>query len=264
MRPPWLRSAGAHPRSRGEHTTRAYTRAHRWGSSPLARGTRMFTVCISLMVGLIPARAGNTARPRSRLGCCWAHPRSRGEHLTSDTQIIVSGGSSPLARGTRPLAHDVLAGDGLIPARAGNTKRDWSAVVEAGAHPRSRGEHGILALARPDSRGSSPLARGTPTQSDDVRGLAGLIPARAGNTHGFYCVEFSHGAHPRSRGEHTSEQTHECWPSGSSPLARGTPPARSPLTAQMGLIPARAGNTVMPTRFKIGRWAHPRSRGEHE
>ena len=50
---------------------------------------------------------------------------------------------------------------------------------------------------------------------------------------------------------------------GSSPLARGTHGLYNWLAEVGGLIPARAGNTVLP---EPGHWfagAHPRSRGEH-
>ena len=34
--------------------------------------------------------------------------------------------------------------------------------------------------------------------------------------------------------------------------------------ARLGLIPARAGNTIPSCRHSIRTWAHPRSRGEHD
>ena len=50
-----------------------------------------------------------------------AHPRSRGEHAEALVGAIDAQGSSPLARGTHFLGDHVPAGNGLIPARAGNT-----------------------------------------------------------------------------------------------------------------------------------------------
>ena len=72
-------------------------------------------------LGLIPARAGNTApllRTSARVG---AHPRSRGEHTNFVTRTIPDAGSSPLARGTRIAYAIRFPRIGLIPARAGNT-----------------------------------------------------------------------------------------------------------------------------------------------
>ena len=72
---------------------------------------------------------------------------------------------------------------GLIPARAGNTALFWRTTKSAGAHPRSRGEHGC-GSSNPEllGEGSSPLARGTHVGLIVGIGAAGLIPARAGNT----------------------------------------------------------------------------------
>ena len=53
--------ARAHPRSRGEHTRRITDDDTQWGSSPLARGTRLAQTPDSRRTGLIPARAGNTS-----------------------------------------------------------------------------------------------------------------------------------------------------------------------------------------------------------
>ena len=71
--------------------------------------------------------------------------------------------------------------------------------------------------------GSSPLARGTPTGWGQKDTMAGLIPARAGNTIIEESSSTHTGAHPRSRGEHTRKGFAETTQTGSSPLARGAP-----------------------------------------
>ena len=50
---------------------------------------------------------------------------------------------------------------------------------------------------------------------------------------------------------------------GSSPLARGTHLLVNLSAGEVGLIPARAGNTGTCERKAARIWAHPRSRGEH-
>ena len=57
-------------------------------------------------------------------------------------------------------------------------------------------------------------------------------------------VHPEHGAHPRSRGEHSITDGSTTTSLGSSPLARGTHALRLSLEHQRGLIPARAGNTL--------------------
>ena len=59
-----LLKLGAHPRSRGEHLLFLSIEFALRGSSPLARGTRVFLLGRGGGVGLIPARAGNTRLPQ--------------------------------------------------------------------------------------------------------------------------------------------------------------------------------------------------------
>ena len=233
--------------------------------------------------GLIPARAGNTSGGFGVDCGDGAHPRSRGEHCQFSGILRREAGSSPLARGTHCQPLNLIVSVGLIPARAGNTSRLRLLAVRGGAHPRSRGEHRAHGHLPSGCRGSSPLARGTPSTYPTDPDVTGLIPARAGNTRGSLQVQYAKWAHPRSRGEHLIDQNKMTeWGGssplargtrfgcfvvgcvgGSSPLARGTPVARVVHIYFTGLIPARAGNTQ--SRMYRNSWmrAHPRSRGEH-
>ena len=213
------------------------------GSSPLARGTRCEDQVGVGGLGLIPARAGNTATGWCGRECRRAHPRSRGEHSKFLASSVMLRGSSPLARGTRAEEEAGTFSRGLIPARAGNTCCQCGWVVFLGAHPRSRGEHVILLRS--------------------AVSLGWLIPARAGNTalHPAGCTVPR--AHPRSRGEHGTVTGSLRLNPGSSPLARGTLSPASTAFSRVGLIPARAGNTAAVRRSLSLAWAHPRSRGEH-
>ena len=154
-------AAAAHPRSRGEHTTVCKTHLTGCGSSPLARGTPFTAWSTYQKTRLIPARAGNTKTLRPIKVAAMAHPRSRGEHTLSPSDGCGVGGSSPLARGTRPPCPRPDRRRRLIPARAGNTQGACRPQRSAAAHPRSRGEHVRGLVPRSRGRGSSPLARGT-------------------------------------------------------------------------------------------------------
>ena len=131
------------------------------------------------------------------------------------------------------------------------------------AHPRSRGEHEGRTMSWCGCFGSSPLARGTSRICRDGQGVGRLIPARAGNIFAGLEVVFSHGAHPRSRGEHCIPCLEPNGITGSSPLARGTCPRTSHHGSALRLIPARAGNISWGTSWASPLTAHPRSRGEH-
>ena len=263
MKTPRRWATRAHPRSRGEHELTVSEVRTPPGSSPLARGTPHRGHRPAQGAGLIPARAGNTRAALNDLEEMGAHPRSRGEHRLFRSFGFMRSGSSPLARGTpagRPLTR---AARGLIPARAGNTFACQSRRVRGWAHPRSRGEHLPAASDAFATAGSSPLARGTPTDQILEQLPRGLIPARAGNTAIFWHYTGWTRAHPRSRGEHLNAAVSCISPPGSSPLARGTQNMAGERQFTNGLIPARAGNT---TRWCTGcgtARAHPRSRGEH-
>ncbi len=151
----------AHPRSRGEHRKSITQKESHFGSSPLARGTRVARAFCLHLLRLIPARAGNTLIPSLNFFSAAAHPRSRGEHSPCSGQIESLCGSSPLARGTRRRFGRTVRRSRLIPARAGNTSLAIDAPMVRAAHPRSRGEHRATYPALQVHLGSSPLARGT-------------------------------------------------------------------------------------------------------
>ena len=128
-----------HPRSRGVYVKSSSTRRSASGSSPLARGLRVGGLSLSVLTRIIPARAGFTIPGPVRLRTQWDHPRSRGVYLDANGFISVSGGSSPLARGLRPIFLGNWESAGIIPARAGFTFPVCSAAASGRDHPRSRG-----------------------------------------------------------------------------------------------------------------------------
>ena len=70
----------AHPRSRGENVVDRKPQMSMTGSSPLTRGKPSARHSMLTALRLIPAHAGKTSPPHSRLGRSQAHPRSRGEN----------------------------------------------------------------------------------------------------------------------------------------------------------------------------------------
>ena len=151
-----------HPRMRGEHLPESAICGHKRGSSPHARGTPD-------VIGVAPAAVVD-------------HPRMRGEHSNLRRADTYNWGSSPHARGTLADVHDLFHAAGIIPACAGNTRLKLACILHTGDHPRMRGEHDLPEGLDTGKTGSSPHARGTPTQQEQVAGLRGIIPACAGNT----------------------------------------------------------------------------------
>ena len=131
----------AHPRSRGEN---ARGRSDSWpvrGSSPLTRGKRCRDPARLDEARLIPAHAGKTGSDAGPWNQRPAHPRSRGENLEDNWEVLEADGSSPLTRG-KPLHIDYTETlPGLIPAHAGKTARFCARPPYRSAHPRSRGEN---------------------------------------------------------------------------------------------------------------------------
>ena len=211
----------AHPRSRGENSKKTAGGMGNRGSSPLTRGKRPPPRCRLRNDRLIPAHAGKTPLRRRRQGPGAAHPRSRGENNIEAIADQAYIGSSPLTRGKRHHAHEVRQRGRLIPAHAGKTQEFNQAILDLGAHPRSRGENWKLTWRQPPRRGSSPLTRGEQCCRYGDRYPSRLIPAHAGKTLVADTAQVAGTAHPRSRGENSIDQLAGKTNEGSSPLTRG-------------------------------------------
>ena len=252
-----------HPRWRGEHSGSSSARRGSGGSSPLARGTGFQRLDDRGIRRFIPAGAGNTTRHAEARRERAVHPRWRGEHLSTCPALMVTCGSSPLARGTQvdPVIHDVTGR--FIPAGAGNTVSHGPPPRAQTVHPRWRGEHATIDSWAKFPDGSSPLARGTREWFEWPSHLVWFIPAGAGNTRRVIRNLTMPTVHPRWRGEHPAESGPLRRLDGSSPLARGTPVYTQQQSLAVRFIPAGAGNTKPLRRSPASRTVHPRWRGEH-
>ena len=254
----------AHPRSRRENLIAPEMIDTSAGSSPLTRGkldaveelvserrlipahagkTTGRMCLVPHVVRLIPAHAGKTSGQPSTRHPRAAHPRSRGENDGSRLALRRIVGSSPLTRGKRRSCHRVSWRGGLIPAHAGKTR-----------HASMRFE--VVA-------GSSPLTRGKPPRALAYPRRDGLIPAHAGKTAQVCVGHFRCPAHPRSRGENTTESARSQARRGSSPLTRGKHDGPHRGIRRVRLIPAHAGKTLWGRFPPPVPPAHPRSRGEN-
>ena len=153
-----------------------------FGSSPLARGLLRGRQGRPGRPGIIPARAGFTIYGGDTWRNFGDHPRSRGVYPPLCLAMAAGLGSSPLARGLRPLQRLSHPAAGIIPARAGFTVHLTMPSCPQKDHPRSRGVYGVWYRSSASIPGSSPLARGLHAPGLGVPGLRGIIPARAGFT----------------------------------------------------------------------------------
>ena len=173
-------------------------------------------------------------------------------------------GSSPRVRGRLTDTLHRRAGQGLIPACAGQTVERRVADGHAGAHPRVCGADGLNHWEPGTLAGSSPRVRGRPQLRAGHRGLPGLIPACAGQTSYTMLNLEADGAHPRVCGADTKYNvTIKTFP-GSSPRVRGRQYALAVRDRLRGLIPACAGQTDGGRCGKgSGEGSSPRVRGRH-
>ena len=170
-------------------------------------------------------------------------------------------GSSPLARGLRPVRVRQVDRPGIIPARAGFTSFSSTMTRMRRDHPRSRGVYHITYGNTASPSGSSPLARGLRAARLAALAEGGIIPARAGFTTTGPRSWRRWTDHPRSRGVYSWAALSSAALSGSSPLARGLPRRRPRRARAPGIIPARAGFTRVRRGPARRARDHPRSRG---
>ena len=218
--------------------------------------------------GIIPARAGFTRCRSTRTPDRADHPRSRGVYIHNQSTRPPTGGSSPLARGLRGGDRSNRPHRGIIPARAGFTVACAHVFAPAGGssplarglpapdtrrpvhwadHPRSRGVYAAETAATAMVQGSSPLARGLLSMRLIRIRSRRIIPARAGFTTAADKAAKDAADHPRSRGVYPKVRNAAPMTSGSSPLARGLRHPRVLGCGDLGIIPARAGFTGMPS-----------------
>ena len=192
-----------HPRSRGVYRSFRRPGRPKRGSSPLARGLRRRPDPSATPEGIIPARAGFTRGGHRPGPGRWDHPRSRGVYSDERTRGLYDEGSSPLARGLLAAQKSLTGLLRIIPARAGFTTKATRRRCPLWDHPRSRGVYLRDLGQRSPGLGSSPLARGLPTERESDSARPGIIPARAGFTaparRGAGGVRVGRD-HPRSRG----------------------------------------------------------------
>ena len=171
-----------HPRSRGVYPILRLPERYQPGSSPLARGLLRIVVGLHKTDGIIPARAGFTPHVAGRAPDHGDHPRSRGVYFLPFKSLTIFSGSSPLARGLRPLRTCPGNWWRIIPARAGFTLPSMILRRCSADHPRSRGVYQHYQENPSFLPGSSPLARGLHQVLGASTSRHRIIPARAGFT----------------------------------------------------------------------------------
>ena len=165
-----------------------------------------------------------------------------GERQPEFGPVATSYGSSPRVRGTQPVQQSHARGVRIIPACAGNARRQSVNSVERSDHPRVCGERPPTPRRRRRGTGSSPRVRGTHRTSCHLTSLQTDHPRVCGERNPL--VECASGIH------------------GSSPRVRGTRRSRGRARAASWIIPACAGNASENAACIVAAADHPRVCGE--
>ncbi len=252
---------GAYPRERGGNGCYHGCCVAAEGLSPRARGKPAPRPLSGMLVGPIPASAGETRMKMPPQDLLRAYPRERGGNGNGVERGEHHRGLSPRARGKHPREHSVPINAGPIPASAGETPKRRPAASSSRAYPRERGGNCAGGLIDRAAGGLSPRARGKRQVTDVTAGPPGPIPASAGETQTRRTNRRSTRAYPRERGGNVGGGAVDGVGQGLSPRARGKRGDRGLQRPAVGPIPASAGETTIQTRSVQPNWAYPRERG---
>ena len=171
-------------------------------------------------------------------------------------------GSSPRVRGKGERMQRRIEENGIIPAGAGKSLRDFSRRQPMQDHPRGCGEKLVMWRRWPCTIGSSPRVRGKDVVRAMLEGRPRIIPAGAGKRTPCAGRSWRIWDHPRGCGEKTWPDSRPCLCAGSSPRVRGKESAQYRRLCLAGIIPAGAGKRAPRLAVSVIMSDHPRGCGE--
>ena len=171
------------------------------GLSPRMRGNHPEVNQDALLLGSIPAHAGEPRRGRARCRRVRVYPRACGGTRGGLPGPLATEGLSPRMRGNRRGGLGLQPGRGSIPAHAGEPGRRPRACPAGRVYPRACGGTDQWDLAGGSAGGLSPRMRGNPLRRQAVRPQDGSIPAHAGKPVGARVAGRRRWVYPRACGE---------------------------------------------------------------
>ena len=213
---------GVHPRLRGGAMATAKATATALGPSPPTRGSPQVPVGGLDFCRSIPAYAGEPNPSHQRAAPPWVHPRLRGGAASARPSPRAYRGPSPPTRGSLHPWDERLGLRWSIPAYAGEPVRVRPGGPLCRVHPRLRGGASSSSPVGRIRAGPSPPTRGSPITFATIKGIAGSIPAYAGEPGPGTPSSRADGVHPRLRGGATVLLPHEQHREGPSPPTRGS------------------------------------------
>ena len=251
----------AYPRERGATGSSPPGSRSRRGLSPRARGNLHCEPLPLEHAGPIPASAGQPGPSDGLTAGGRAYPRERGATGPYFHDANSRRGLSPRARGNPAEPQAPGAGEGPIPASAGQPGHRGAEEGLQGAYPRERGATQSMWKRTMPSAGLSPRARGNLTVAVSSGVLKGPIPASAGQPPPLLQPARVIWAYPRERGATPLAHGDRGFGGGLSPRARGNQGTVLLPGSPWGPIPASAGQPALRLQVSPADRAYPRERG---
>ena len=173
-------SQKVYPRGCGGTSKSSRRAAASEGLSPRVRGNREGLPERGLVVGSIPAGAGEPSTSRARSRSRRVYPRGCGGTDAGPRWLESRVGLSPRVRGNRRRRRPRPGRPGSIPAGAGEPQWPAGHGYDDEVYPRGCGGTGKVSLTAPTERGLSPRVRGNPDLRLPRVLPPGSIPAGAG------------------------------------------------------------------------------------
>ena len=250
-----------HPRGCGGTFAQDAESLAKLGPSPRVRGNRAAPLRHRVLLGTIPAGAGEPALNCQRKLISGDHPRGCGGTHYEALDDAIAEGPSPRVRGNRLGLGARVVECGTIPAGAGEPVDLEHTRLAIGDHPRGCGG---TAPSLPPSLigpGPSPRVRGNRLEAFSREGLIGTIPAGAGEPPAHWSRRPSHRDHPRGCGGTFRRDRPTAGRMGPSPRVRGNLFDPIGTNGQAGTIPAGAGEPRRTSPISRSSRDHPRGCG---
>ena len=250
--------ARVYPRVCGGTARRTGAAIAAWGLSPRVRGNPAAVSVSAAISRSIPACAGEPGKTPPVRPSATVYPRVCGGTLSPSRILITGGGLSPRVRGNRAAPAGRTAPPRSIPACAGEPlilpPPSWAGPV----YPRVCGGTRGRGVAGRRRIGLSPRVRGNRAAPQCGQGLAGSIPACAGEPTASLIWTPANWVYPRVCGGTTLANPNLAPGVGLSPRVRGNPTPRPACPAGERSIPACAGEPMPRRRRGRTVWVYPR------
>ena len=248
------------------------------GLSPRVRGNHWRRLHVGIMLGSIPACAGEPLLTQFGRVFRRVYPRVCGGTRRRGHARLHNGGLSPRVRGNPGRRRTPATAAGSIPACAGEPERRRSRSQLLTVYPRVCGGTTCLTSPRRRSGGLSPRVRGNRTGSvaatfrlglsprvrgnllvrEQGRSAAGSIPACAGEPGTPAPTESARRVYPRVCGGTSPEPRRAGAPTGLSPRVRGNLIDSDTGIINRGSIPACAGEPSPTWSMTLAGVVYPR------